>query len=55
MIRFLIPAPLCALAVITGLAGSAQAARWSCVTTITRGGCSVVVFLPDNPKAKTPD
>ena len=53
MFKFIIPALFLASAVITGFAGSAQAARWHCLTTITRGGCSVVVYLPDNPSPKT--
>ena len=53
MFKFIIPALFLASAVITGFAASAQAARWHCLTTITRGGCSVVVYLPDNPSPKT--
>lgn len=54
MFRFLMPALLFAFVAVTGFAGSAEAGRWSCLTTITKGGCSVLVYLPDNPKQKTP-
>lgn len=55
MFRFLIPTLIVASVAITGSASSAEAGRWSCLTTVSKGGCGVVVYLPDNPKPKTPN
>jgi hypothetical protein len=36
----------------TSFAGSAQAYRWNCAVPITRGGCSVLVYQPDQQPPK---
>lgn len=53
MFNSLITALVLAGIAVSASAGLAQAKQWSCAMTITRGGCPVVIYLPDPPKTKS--
>ncbi len=36
----------------TGFAGSAQAKRWNCAMTVTKGGCPMLIYQPDQQPPK---
>jgi len=36
----------------TGFAGSAQANRWTCAMTLSKGGCPMFVHIPAPPKPR---
>ena len=47
MLKSLVAASALALLAVTGFGGTAQANGWTCAMPIMKGGCSVLVYQPD--------
>ena len=52
MLKSLVAALALALLAVTGFGGTAQADHWNCAMPIMKGGCSVLVYQPDQPLPK---
>ena len=52
MLKSLVTAFALASLAVTSFGGMAQTAPWTCATPIMKGGCSVLVYQPDQPLPK---
>ena len=52
MLKSLVAAFALASLAVTGFGGTAQAAPWTCPMPIMKGGCSVLVYQPDQSLPK---
>ncbi len=52
MLKSLVTAFALASLAVTGFGGTVQAAPWTCAMPIMKGGCSVLVYQPDQQPPK---
>jgi hypothetical protein len=52
MLKSLVVTLALASTAVTGFAGLAQANRWDCAMTVTKGGCPVLIYQPDQQPPK---